>query len=143
MNKLNKKIQLLIKQIIIFLCFTTLVNPQLKASINKENQRLIEKDLSQSIDRNQDLLNFHSQWLDAHVELQPFEFKKKSFENMLKIIVGENQGIKDICTWKRKKKKQLTKSILIKYDLALASNYISLGDQQLRFKVNDYRPYPF
>ena len=45
MNKLNKKIQLLIKQIIIFLCFTTLVNPQLKASINKENQiyEIIEK----------------------------------------------------------------------------------------------------
>ena len=45
MNKLNKKIQLLIKPIIIFLCFTTLVNPQLKASINKENQiyEIIEK----------------------------------------------------------------------------------------------------
>ena len=44
-NKLNKKIQLLIRQIIIFLCFTTLVNPQLKASINKENQiyEIIEK----------------------------------------------------------------------------------------------------
>ena len=46
MNNLNKKIQLFIKQIIIFLCFTTLVNPQLKASINKENQiyEIIEKE---------------------------------------------------------------------------------------------------
>ena len=45
MNNLNKKIQLFIKQIIIFLCFTTLVNPQLKASINKEDQtyEIIEK----------------------------------------------------------------------------------------------------
>ena len=45
MKKLNNKIQLFIKQIIIFLCFTTLVNPQLKASTNKENQtyEIIEK----------------------------------------------------------------------------------------------------
>ena len=45
MKKLNKKIQLFIKQIIIFLCFTTLVNPQLKASTNNEDQtyEIIEK----------------------------------------------------------------------------------------------------
>ena len=45
MKKLNNKIQIFIKQIIIFICFTTLVNPQLKASTNKENQtyEIIEK----------------------------------------------------------------------------------------------------
>ena len=85
----------------------------------------------------------HSKWLDAHVELQPFELKKKLLENKLKVLVGENQGKKDICSWKRKKKKQITKNALLKFDPELAKNYISIGEPQIRFKVNDYRPYHF
>ena len=85
----------------------------------------------------------HSYWFDAHVELQPLELRKKILENKLKIIVGENQGIKDICTWKRNFKKQLNKTTLIQYDAELAYKYISKGESQIRFKVNDFRPYPF
>ena len=107
------------------------------------SQTLLDEDLSKSIDRNKDLVALHTQWLNAHVELQPFELKKKEFENKLKVMVGEKQGIKDICSWKRKKTKKITKSVLLKYDSALASKYISLGEKQIRFKVNDYRPYHF
>ena len=85
----------------------------------------------------------HTTWLDAHVALQPLEIKKKIFENKLKILVGENQGIKDICTWKRKFKKQINKSALIQDDPILAYKYISKGNSQIRFKVNDFRPYQF
>ena len=98
---------------------------------------------SLSIDRNRELVNIHTSWIDAHVALQPLELKKKIFENKLKVIIGENQGIKDICTWKRGLKKQLNKSALIQYDLDLADKYISKGESQIRFKVNDFRPYPF
>ena len=98
---------------------------------------------SNSINRNKDLTKLHSKWLDAHVELQPFELKKKLLENKLKVLVGENQGIKDICSWKRKKKKQITKNALLKFDPELAKKYISIGEPQIRFKVNDYRPYHF
>ena len=107
------------------------------------SQTLLDEDLSKSINRNKDLVNLHTQWLDAHVKLQPFELKKKEFENKLKVMVGEKQGIKDICSWKRKKTKKITKSALLKYDSALASSYISLGEEQMRFRINDYRPYHF
>ena len=70
-------------------------------------------------------------------------FQKKLLENKLKVLVGENQGIKDICSWKRKKKKQITKNALLKFDPELAKKYISIGEPQIRFKVNDYRPYHF
>ena len=108
-----------------------------------EGQKFINEDSFDSINRNKDLIKLHSRWLDAHVELQPFEFKKKFLENKLKVLVGERQGIKDICSWKRKKKKQITKNALLKYDSDLASKYISLGEPQIRFIVNDYRPYYF
>ena len=85
----------------------------------------------------------HSRWLDAHVELQPFELKKKLLENKLKVLVGEYQGIKDICSWKREKKKQIKKNALLKFDSKLANKYISNGESQIRFKVNDFRPYHF
>ena len=108
-----------------------------------EGEKFINKDSFDSINRNKDLIKLHSRWLDAHVELQPFELKKKLLENKLKVLVGENQGIKDICSWKRKKKKQITKNALLKFDPELAKKYISLGEPQIRFKVNDYRPYHF
>jgi len=60
----------------------------------------------------------------------PIEWKKTS-------------GIKDICSWKRKKKKQITKNALLKFDPDLAKKYISIGEPQIRFKVNDFRPYHF
>ena len=108
-----------------------------------EGQKFIKEDSFDSINRNKDLIKLHSKWLDAHVELQPFELKKKLLENKLKVLVGENQGIKDICSWKRKKKKQITKNALLKFDPELANKYISIGKSQIRFKVNDYRPYHF
>ncbi len=108
-----------------------------------EGQKFTNNYSFDSINRNKDLIKLHSRWLDAHVELQPCEFKKKLLENKLKVLVGERQGIKDICSWKRKKKKQITKNAVLKYDSSLASKYISLGEPQIRFIVNDYRPYYF
>ena len=108
-----------------------------------EEQKFPKKNSFDLINRNKNLIKLHSSWLDAHVELQPIELKKKSLENKLKVLVGENQGIKDICSWKRKTKKQISKSSLIQYNLDLALKYISLGESQLRFKINDYRPYHF
>ena len=106
-------------------------------------QTFTQDDSFESINRDKNLVSLHSRWLDAHVDLQPIELKKRILENKLKVIVGESQGIKDICSWKRKKIKQITKSALLKYDKDLANKYISIGKSQIRFKVNDYRPYPF
>ena len=108
-----------------------------------EGQKLIKEDSFELINRNKNLIKMHSRWLDAHVELQPFELKKKLLENKLKVLVGENQGIKDICSWKRKKNKQITKNSLLKFDTELANKYITIVESQIRFKVNDYRPYHF
>ena len=108
-----------------------------------EEQKFYKEESFDSINRNKDLIKLHSRWLDAHVELQPFELKKKLLENKLKVLVGERQGIKDICTWKRKKKKQITKNILFKFDPELANKYTSIGESQIRFKINDFRPYHF
>ena len=106
-------------------------------------QKFSQDDSFESINRDKDLLSLHSRWLDAHVELQPIELKKKSLENKLKVLVGEYQGIKDICSWKREKKKQIKKNALLKFDSKLANKYISIGESQIRFKVNDFRPYHF
>ena len=73
----------------------------------------------------------------------PYQLRKKVLDDKLKIIVCENQGIKDICTWKRNFRKQINKSTLIEYDAELAYKYITKGKSQIRFKVNDFRPYPF
>ncbi len=43
----------------------------------------------------------------------------------------------------KKKKKQITKNILLKFDPELTNKYISIGESQIRFKVNDFRPYHF
>ena len=41
------------------------------------------------------------------------------------------------------KKKQIKKNALLKFDSKLANKYISIGESQIRFKVNDFRPYNF
>ena len=51
---------------------------------------------------------------DAHAEMQPYEFKKKFYENKLKLIIGEKLGIKNICSWKRKLSKKISKTDLKK-----------------------------
>ena len=107
------------------------------------SQNFIDEDSSRLIDRNKEVIELHNFWLDSHVALQPLELKKKFYENKLKILVGENHGILGICSWKRKNKKQLNKKSLIEFNPDLAAKYISLGEPQLRFKINDYRPYHF
>ncbi len=59
----------------------------------------------------------HSKCLDAHVELQQFELKKKLLENKLKVLVGENQGIKENKRYmflEKKKKETNYKKFFIK-----------------------------
>ena len=41
------------------------------------------------------------------------------------------------------KNKQIKKNTLLKFDSKLANKYISIGESQIRFKVNDFRPYHF
>mgnify|MGYP001998070684 FL=1 len=108
-----------------------------------KSQKFIDEHSERLIKRNDLSAKLHKDWLNAHVALQPLELKKKSLENKLKIIVGENQAIKNICSWKRRKKKQINKSDLIKYDSELAKKYISIGNAVIKFKVNDFRPYTF
>jgi len=42
-----------------------------------------------------------------------------------------------------KEKKQITKNTLFKFDPELANKYTLIGESQIRFKINDYRPYHF
>ena len=107
------------------------------------SQSFIDESSERFIKRDSLSVQLHKNWLDAHVALQPLELKRKFLENKLKIIVGENQSIKEICSWKRKKKKQINKSDLINYDYELAKKYITYGKPVIKFKVNDFRPYTF
>ena len=50
---------------------------------------------------------------------------------------------KNICSWNRKLSKKISKTNLKNYDQKLASKYIKLGEPIVRFKINDFRPYPF
>ena len=43
----------------------------------------------------------------------------------------------------KEKKETNYKKCLIKFDPELAKKYISIGEPQIRFKINGYRPYHF
>jgi len=108
-----------------------------------DSQIFDEKLIPNSLERDDVSIALHKEWIDAHVEMQPYEFKKKFYENKLKLIIGEKLGIKNICSWKRKLSKKISKTDLKNYDQKLASKYIKLGEPIVRFKINDFRPYPF
>ena len=63
--------------------------------------------------------------------------------NKYKLIIGEKLGIKNICSWKRKLSKIISKTDLKNYDQKFASKYIKLGEYIVRFKISDFQPYPF
>ena len=59
-----------------------------------EGQKFFKEDSFDSINRNKDLIKLHSNWLDVYVELQPFELKKKFFENKLKVKDLDSYGLR-------------------------------------------------
>ena len=106
-------------------------------------QKFEEENSKRTIERNKSSIELHKIWLDIHVALQPLEIKRKYLENKLKLLTGDNLGIKEVCTWKRRKIKQVKKSDLINFDSELANKYMKIGKPTIKFKVNDYRPYTF
>jgi len=106
-------------------------------------QQFLDNSSSRLIKRDELAMKLHEEYLEAHVSLQPIEYKRKLFENKLKLLTAENQGIKKICTWKRRISKQLNKNDLLNYDPELTQKYITKKKSVIRFKINDYRPYPF
>ena len=72
-----------------------------------------------------------------------FGYIKNPLGNKLKLLTGENQGIQKICSWKRRITKNLSKIDLLNYDSDLTQKYITKKKSVIRFRVNDYRPYPF
>ena len=106
-------------------------------------QKFLEDSSKRLLKRDEYAMKLHQEYLEAHALLQPIEYKKKLFENKLKLITGENQGIQKICSWKRRINKNLSKIALLNYDSELTQKYITKKKSVIRFKINDYRPYPF
>ena len=106
-------------------------------------QKFEDDNSKRILNRTKSAIELHKIWLDVHVALQPLELERKYLENKLKLITGENLGIKEVCTWKRRKIKQVKKSDLISFDPELANKYMKIGKPTIKFKVNDYRPYTF
>ena len=106
-------------------------------------QKFLEDSSKRLLKRDEYAMKLHQEYLEAHALLQPIEYKKKLFENKLKLITGENQGIQKICSWKRRINKNLSKIDLLNYDSELTQKYITKKKSVIRFKVYDYRPYPF
>ena len=129
-----------------------LVKKDLKQKLSKEfkdmqeaikAQKFLEDSAKRILERDEYAMKLHQEYLEAHALLQPIEYKKKLFENKLKLLTGENQGIQNICSWKRRITKNLNKIDLLNYDFELTQKYITKKNSLLRFKVYDYRPYPF
>ena len=129
-----------------------LVKKDLKQKLSKEYQdiqeiikvqKFLEDGSKRPLKRDEYAMKLRQEYLEAHAELQPIEYKKKLFENKLKLLTGENQGIQKICSWKRRITKNLSKIDLLNYDSELTQKYITKKKSVIRFKVNDYRPYPF
>ena len=129
-----------------------LVKKDLKQKLSKEYkdiqetikvQKFLDDSSKRFLKRDEYAMKLHQEYLEAHALLQPIEYKKKLFENKLKLLTGENQGIQKICSWKRRIIKNLSKIDLLNYDFELTQKYITKKKSAIRFKVNDYRPYPF
>ena len=129
-----------------------LVKKDLKQTLSKEFkdiqetikvQKFLEDSSKRLLKRDEYAMKLHQEYLEAHALLQPIEYKKKLFENKLKLLTGENQGIQKICSWKRRITKNLSKIDLLNYDSELTQKYITKKKSVIRFKVYDYRPYPF
>ena len=56
---------------------------------------------------------------------------------------GENYGIKDVCSWSRKKIKKVSKSDLKEFDNDFLDSYIHKSQDGFSFAVNPFRPYKF
>ena len=67
----------------------------LKLQVNNGNYEVIEN--------NDETKILHHQWLSIMVAKQPLEIKKENLITELKLECGENKGIKNICSWSRKK----------------------------------------
>ena len=85
----------------------------------------------------------HHQWLSILVTKQPLEIKKENLITELKILCGENRGIKDICSWSRKKSKKLSKSDLKDLKKDFLEKYLETTKDSFSFAVNPFRPYTF
>ena len=112
--------------------------------LNKKFKSLLSSSTSfNNIDRNEISETLHLDWLKNHAKVQPLELKKKMLEKKLKVITGENSGIKGICSWNRKIEKKFTKSDVENYDLELSKKFIITGKEKINFKINNFRPYKF
>ena len=74
---------------------------------------------------------------------QPLEIKKENLITELKLECGENKGIKNICSWSRKKSKKLSKSDLKDLKLDFLEKYLETTKDSFSFVVNPFRPYTF
>ncbi len=97
----------------------------------------------ETLDNNQETKNLHHQWLYSHVLRQPLESKRDDLISNLKLICGTNYGIKDICSWSRKKIKKVSKSDLKDFDNKFIDKYIYKSNDGFSFSVNPFRPYKF
>ena len=110
-----------------------------------ENNIKIQKYKScfENIDNNQETKDLHHKWLSIHVKKQPLEIQRDELIVDMKLRCGENYGIKDVCSWSRKKIKKVSKSDLKEFDNDFLDNYIHKSQDGFSFAVNPFRPYKF
>ena len=95
------------------------------------------------IENNDETKTLHHQWLSIIVTKQPLEIRKDNLITQLKILCGDNKGIKDICSWSRKNSKKLSKSDLRDFKQNFLENYLETTKDSFSFVVNPFRPYKF
>lgn len=80
-----------------------LLSTELAEEINKQKKNLpaltIIKD--ELLPRTSELFDFHLEFIQRNARLVPLEWKQFMLETKLKVQLGENLGLKGICTWKR------------------------------------------
>ncbi len=132
------------------------INPNFnikKQPIFKKSQKIIELENNikmqknnghfEKIENNQETKSLHHKWLSKHVLRQSFENKRDDLILNLKLICGTNYGIKDICTWSRKKIKKVSQSDLKEFDNKFIDKYLYESNHGFSFSINPFRPYKF
>ena len=119
------------------------INKEYIEELNSKISHLGSSEKSTKIERSNEAEDLHREWLTLHSQQQPLDLKKENLINRLKILCGENSGIKNICSWKRSSIKKIKKTDLLDLDKDFVNKYLVKVNSSCSTVVNTFRAYKF
>ena len=118
-------------------------NKELIDELQNKLSLLISSENIKEVERSTEAEDLHREWLSSISHQQPLDLKKENLINRLKILCGEDSGIKNICSWKRSSIKKIKKTDLIDLDKDFVNKYLVKVNSSCSTVVNTFRAYKF